>query len=240
MATAHISANKGDIAKRMVMVGDPLRAKMVAENFLENPKLINEVRGMLGYTGTYKGTEVTVMGHGMGISSVGIYAYELFDQYGVEVIIRAGSAGSFKSDVNLRDVVIGEIAYTDSSNFGLAYGEKRNFNESSKEVIDQLKKAKDELKLKSKIIEGNILSSQWFYKSHSIPEMNTLVQDNNILAVEMEAYALNAIAKTLGKKTATILTISDHVLKREELPALERQESFKDMMSIALTAVIKL
>lgn len=239
MATPHIKADKNDIAKVMVMVGDPLRAKMVAEKFLENPKLINQVRGMLGYTGKYNGKDVTVMGHGMGISSIGIYAYELFDQYDVDVILRAGSCGSLETNIKVRDIIISELAYTDSANFGLAYGEKRNFNESDKDLMKLILDTKEKLNLKSNIHIGNILSSQWFYKSNPLPEVDKLIKDNKILAIEMEAYALNAIAKALGKKSATILTVSDHIVTGESLLAEERQKSFIDMIKLSLEAITK-
>jgi purine-nucleoside phosphorylase len=160
MATAHISASKGEIAKTMVMVGDPLRAKMIATTFLKDAKEINNVRGMLGYTGTFEGKQVTVMGHGMGISSIGIYAYELFDIYGVESIIRAGSCGSFKKEIELGDIIIQDKSYTDSINFGEAYGEKEIFNFASKELMAAVKESKESLNLETKIHEGNIMSSQ--------------------------------------------------------------------------------
>ncbi|BCN32804.1 purine-nucleoside phosphorylase [Anaeromicropila herbilytica] len=228
--TPHNGAKSGEIAKTVLMPGDPLRAKFIAENFLEDYTCFNTVRNMFGYTGTYKGKKVSVMGGGMGIPSIGIYSYELYSFYGVESIIRIGSAGGFADDVKVRDVVIGMAAST-NSNFAAQYqlpGTLAPVADFS--LLRKAVEVAEEKKISVKV--GNILSSDTFYDANT--EANDKWKAMGVLAVEMEAAGLYMNAAKLGKKALCILTISDHLYTGEALPAEERQVSFKEMMEIAL------
>ena len=230
MSTPHIKAEKGDFAPTVIMPGDPLRAKYIAENFLEDYKLVNEVRGMLGYTGKYKGKEVSVMGSGMGIPSIGIYSYELFDQYGVENIIRVGSCGAYTDKVRVRDVILVQAACT-NSNFAAQYGLNGTFAPIADfDLLLAAKKAADGMGIKTAV--GNIFSSDVFYEGG---EGWKKWAEMGVLGVEMESAALYMNAAKLGKKALTILTVSDHfVIKGEDTTSEEREKSFTDMMKIAL------
>ena len=230
MSTPHIKAEKGDFAPTVLMPGDPLRAKFIAENFLEDYKLVNEVRGMLGYTGKYKGKEVSVMGSGMGIPSIGIYSYELFDQYGVENIIRVGSCGAYTDKVRVRDVILVQAACT-NSNFAAQYGLNGTFAPIADfDLLLAAKKAADGMGIKTAV--GNIFSSDVFYEGG---EGWKKWAEMGVLGVEMESAALYMNAAKLGKKALTILTVSDHfVIKGEDTTSEEREKSFTDMMKIAL------
>ena len=230
MSTPHIKAEKGDFAPTVLMPGDPLRAKFIAENFLEDYKLVNEVRGMLGYTGKYKGKEVSVMGSGMGIPSIGIYSYELFDQYGVENIIRVGSCGAYTDKVRVRDVILVQAACT-NSNFAAQYGLNGTFAPIADfDLLQAAKKAADGMGIKTAV--GNIFSSDVFYEGG---EGWKKWAEMGVLGVEMESAALYMNAAKLGKKALTILTVSDHfVIKGEDTTSEEREKSFTDMMKIAL------
>lgn len=228
--TPHISAKSEDIAETVLMPGDPLRAKYIAENFLENSFCFNSVRNMLGFTGTYKGKKISVMGGGMGIPSIGIYSYELFNFYKVEKIIRIGTAGAISSAVNLRDIVIGMGACT-NSNYAVQYGLSGTFSPIAD--YDLLKTACDcSLKFGFKFKVGNVLSSDNFYSD----DKDALSRWNKmgVLAVEMEAAGLYMNAARAGKKALCILTISDCPLRGESLSSDERQNGFTDMMKIAL------
>lgn len=231
MATPHNEANKGDFAKTVLMPGDPLRAKYLAEHYLDDVRQVNGVRGMLGYTGTYKGKDVSIMGSGMGMPSIGIYSYELYTQYGVENIIRIGSAGSLQKDVHIRDVVIAQGACTDSA-WAHQYQLPGTFSAISS--YDLLEKAVTEAKKKDVTYHvGNIMSSDLFY--HADPEPAARWGTMGVLAVEMESYALFSTAAYLGKKALTLLTISDSMVNDEpETTAEEREKTFTDMMEIAL------
>lgn len=232
--TPHISAKKGDFAKTVLMPGDPLRAKFIAENFLENPRLVNNVRGIQGYTGTYKGTEVSVMASGMGMPSIGIYSYELFSAYGVENIIRVGSAGGMQYSVKLRDIVIGMGACT-NSNYATQYRLNGTFAPiCSYALLEKCVGVAKELKLPYHV--GNILSSDTFYSDDTDTDWGKM----GVLAVEMEAAALYMNASRLGKNALAICTISDHLLTKEETTSEERQKTFTDMMVLALETAIKL
>ncbi len=237
MATPHISANKEDIAKIVVMPGDPLRAKLFAEKHMENPRQINNVRGMLGFTGTIDGKEVTVMGHGMGLDSIGIYSFELYKFYDVETIIRFGSCGSYNNDVNVWDLIIADKAYT-ASNFGDGYGfAGQDTIEATPELVEIAKKAAEGLgETKGNIVTTTVNSSMWFYKTHNVDQPEEFVA-KGIDVVEMEAYSLYAIAKALGKKALTILTVSDHIVKEEYTTSEERQTGFNDMFRVLKTIV---
>lgn len=237
MATAHNAANKGDIAKTVLMPGDPLRAKFIAETFLDNPKLFNTVRNMFGYTGTYKGKEVSVMGSGMGMPSIGIYSYELFTEYGVENIIRIGSAGSYSADLDVYDVIITDKAWTDSSYAEVQNGEKSRTLEGSKELNELLQQCADELDIPVK--HGIIHSSDVFYRDAAEGYWKDILKDTGAQAVEMESFALFHNANVLNKNAACILTISDSFVTNEATTPEERQDSFTNMMKIALEAAIK-
>jgi purine-nucleoside phosphorylase len=230
MGTPHNAAKPGDIAKTVLMPGDPLRAKYIAENFLEDVVCFNTVRNMFGYTGTYKGKRVSVMGGGMGMPSIGIYSYELYNFYDVESIIRIGSAGGIGDDIKVRDVIIGMGASTDSN-----YAEQYKLPGTFAPLADfsLLRKAVEAAEEKNiKVVVGNILSSDHFYNDYE--KTNGLWKKMNITAVEMEAAALYMIAARANKKALCILTVSDHVFTGESLPAEERQTSFREMMEIAL------
>lgn len=228
--TPHIGAAKEQIAKTVLMPGDPLRAKFIAETFLENAECVNTVRNMLAYTGEYQGKKVTVFGGGMGMPSVGIYTYELFNFYDVEKIIRIGTAGALSDNVNLRNVVVGVGASTDS-----AYAKQFNLPGIYAPTADfELARAAVETgeKLGITTVAGNILSSDIFYND----DEDTLKKwaKMGILAVEMEAAALYMNAARAGKKALCLLTISDAPFRGESLSVEDRQTGFTDMMKIAM------
>lgn len=230
MSTPHNKANVGDIAKTVLMPGDPLRAKYIAEEFLDNVVCFNTVRNMFGYTGTYKGKPLSVMGHGMGMPSMGIYSYELYDQYEVENIIRIGSAGGLSDGVDLMDIVIAMGASTNSN-----YASQYKLPGILAPIADfgLLRMAVEVAEKKQcKVQVGNILSSDTFYTDD--PKDNDLWKRMHVLAVEMESAALYYNAARLGKKALCILTISDHLYSGKELSAEERQTGFRQMMEIAL------
>ena len=228
--TAHNSANAGDFAKTVLMPGDPLRAKYIAETYLENPRQVNAVRNMFGYTGTYKGKEISVMGGGMGMPSIGIYSYELFNFYDVDQVIRIGSAGAFQDNIKLMDVVIGMGACTDS-NYAYQYGLPGTFAPIAD--YELLNRAVETAKRQgTNVVVGNVLSSDVFYNAMS--NVNDLWRDMGVLAVEMEAAALYMNAAKAGKKALCMLTISDHLYTGESLSAEDRQLGFGKMMEIAL------
>lgn len=230
MSTPHICAQKGEIAKTVLMPGDPLRAKYIAENFLDSVKCYNTVRNMFGYTGTYKGKEISVQGSGMGIPSIGIYSFELFSEYEVDNIIRIGSAGAIADKVNLRDIVIGIGACTNSN-----YAEQYNLpgtycSIASYELVE---KAVAQAKaIGANYWTGNILSSDTFYDD----DVDVLKKwaKMGVLAVEMEAAGLYMNAARLGKKALAIATISDCPLRGESTTSQEREQTFTQMMEIAL------
>ena len=229
MPTPHNNAKKGDIAKTVLMPGDPLRAKFIAENYLENPVCYNEVRGMLGYTGTYKGVPVSVQGSGMGMPSIGIYSWELLNEYGVENIIRVGTAGAVADSVQLRDVVIGMSASTNSA-YASQYRLPGTYAPTASWSLLSAAVKAAEAKGSSFHV-GNILSSDTFYDdADSLADW----QKMNVLAIEMEAAALYMNAARAGKNALCILTVSDCPLKGLSTTAEERQTTFRDMMEIAL------
>ena len=235
MATPHNTAEKGDIAKTVLMPGDPLRAKFIAENYLTDAKCFNEVRGMLGFTGTYEGKEVSVMGHGMGMPSIGIYTYELYHFYDCENIIRIGSAGSLQENVNVKDLVFAMAASSDSS-YGNQYRLPGSFSPAADfGLLEKAVAAARELGVTFHV--GNVLSTDVFYRNDNI---NDLYRDMGVLACEMESAALYMNAAEAKKKALTILTVSDHLYKNESMSAEERQTSFRDMMEVALRTAIRL
>jgi len=230
MGTPHNAAGKGEIAKTVLMPGDPLRAKFIAETYLEEVTCFNTVRNMFGYTGNYKGKRISVMGHGMGMPSIGIYSYELFDQYDVDQIIRIGSAGGLADDVELMDIVIAMGASTNSN-----YASQYKLPGTIAPIADYelLRKAVEVAEERNcKVRVGNVLSSDTFYTDDK--DANDLWKKMHVLAVEMEAAALYCNAARLGKKALCILTISDHLYSGKELSAAERQTGFRQMMEIAL------
>lgn len=235
--TPHISAQKSDFAKTVLMPGDPLRSKFIAETFLENPVLINNVRGVQGYTGTWKGVPVTVMASGMGIPSIGIYSYELYNFYDVDNIIRIGSAGALSDDLKLMDIVAGQGACTDSNfvhQFGLngTFAPIADFTLLS-EAVAAAKERGVELKV------GNILSSDNFY-DHDGFDSHDLWKNMGVLAVEMESAGLYMNAARAGKRALCICTISDHIYRPEALSSEDRQNSFTQMMEIALDTAVRM
>lgn len=231
MGTPHNSAEKGDIARKVLMPGDPLRAKYIAETYLENPKCFNTVRNMFGYTGTYKGKEISVMGHGMGMASVGIYTYELYHFYDVEEIIRIGSAGGLAPQMDVRDIVIAMGACTDS-NYAYQYRLPGTFAPIAD--YELLSRAVETAKRQgTKVHVGNVLSTDVFYNDD--PSVGESWQKMGVLAVEMESAALYMNAARAGKKALCILTISDLLNGgKSELTPEERQTGFNKMMEIAL------
>ena len=236
MATPHNTAEKGDFAKTVLMPGDPLRAKFIAETYLENPKLVNNVRGVQGYTGTYKGVPVSVMASGMGMPSMAIYSYELFNFYGVENILRVGSAGAVSMELKVRDIVLGQGACTSSSmqdNFGV----RGHFAPiGSWDLLKCAAEVCEERKLRYKA--GNLISSDIFYNDD--PSFNQPFVNLGALAVEMEAATLYMNAARAGKKALAICTISDHILTGEATTAEERQTTFHDMMEVALEVAVRM
>ncbi len=234
--TPHIKATSADFAPTVLMPGDPLRAKFVAENFLENARLVNNVRGIQGYTGTYKGKPVSVMASGMGMPSIGIYSYELFNFFGVENIIRIGSAGGLAESIQLRDVIIGMGACTNSC-YQEQYGLGGNFAPIAS--YELLKKAVEEAeKIGVRYQVGNLLSSDIFYNAN--PNFNDPWCKMGVLGVEMEAAALYMNAAAAGKRALAICTVSDHIIRGEALDADSRQNTFTDMMEIALNVAISM
>ena len=234
--TPHNNAKKGDIAKTVLMPGDPLRAKVIAEKYLTNPVCFNTVRNMFGYTGEYKGVKVSVMGSGMGMPSIGIYSYELYTQYEVENIIRIGSAGGMAEGVKLRDLIFAVGACTDS-NYASQYKLPGTFSPTAS--FNLLRTAAEEAeKLGVEYKVGNMLSSDCFYNDNT--EANAAWIKMGVLAVEMEAAALYMNAARLKKNALAMCTVSDLVDGSASLSAEDRQNTFNDMMVVALETAIKL
>ncbi len=234
--TPHNSAKSGEIAKTVLMPGDPLRARFIAENYLDNPALVNNVRGVQGYTGLWKGAQVTVMASGMGIPSIGIYSYELFNFYGVENIIRIGSAGAISEELKVRDIVLGLGACT-NSNFASQFDLPGTFAPTASYKLIKIAEEEAE-KLGVKPVVGNILSSDSFYDDR--PDAIMRWKRMGVLAVEMEAAGLYLNAARANRHSLAICTISDHVITGEALDSEAREKSFTDMMEIALTTALRL
>lgn len=235
--TPHIAAKKEDIAKTVLMPGDPLRAKFIAETFLENPVLVNNVRGVQGHTGTWKGIPVTVMASGMGIPAIGIYSYELYNFYDVENIIRIGSAGAMRDDLKLMDIVAAQAACTDSN-----FAHQFELNGTFAPIADYTLLSNCVAAAKEKGIDmkvGNILSSDNFYSPVGLDD-STKWRDMGVMAVEMEAAGLYMNAARAGKRALCICTISDHLYRSEALSSEERQLSLTQMIEIALDTAVKM
>ncbi len=240
--TPHIDAKPGDFGKTVLMPGDPLRAKFIAENFLENPVLVNNVRGVQGHTGTYKGVKVSVMASGMGMPAIGIYSHELFNFFDVENIIRVGSAGAIQEDIHLYDLVLAEGACTDS-NYAAQFHLPGTFAPiASFELLSKAVEAAKEQGARYHV--GNVNSSDVFYGDHiGVPEgldSTYGLRKMGVMALEMEAAALYMNAARYGKRALCICTISDHILTGELTSAQERQTSFTTMMKVALETAAKM
>lgn len=238
MSTAHNQANIGEIAKVVLMPGDPLRAKYIAEKFLENPIQFNTVRNMFGYTGTYKGKQISVMGSGMGMPSIGIYSYELYKFYGVESIIRIGSAGAYTDTLDLFDLVLAESAWSESTFASAQNGDTSDKQYPSKELNKAIEDSAVELGKKINI--ECIHSSDVFYHEDNVAGHEEFYKEHGCVCVEMESFALFSNAKVLGKKAACLLTISDSLVTHAGTTAEEREVSFTNMMEVALNAACKI
>jgi purine-nucleoside phosphorylase len=234
MATPHINAKPGDFAETVLFPGDPLRAKFIAETFLEDARLVTDVRNMLGYTGTYKGKPVSVMGSGMGIPSCSIYAKELITEYGVKNLIRVGSAGAVSTDVKVRDVVIAMGACTDSAVNRTRFKGNDFAAIASYKLLKKVVDAAD--KLNYPVNVGNCFSADLFYTPDV--EMFDVMEKMGVLAVEMEAAGLYGVAAEYGANALAVLTISDHIRTGESTSSDERQTSFRDMMEITLESLL--
>ncbi len=230
MATPHNKAAVGEIAEKILLPGDPLRAKYIAENFLTDVKQFNAVRNMFGYTGKYNGKEVSVMGTGMGVPSIGIYSYELIHTYGVKNLIRIGSCGAYQPEIRLFDLIFAQAASTDS-NYAIQYGLKGTYSAiSSWELLSKAVRIAEEKE--KRYFVGNIMTSDIFY--HADPEDWKRWAKMGILAVEMESYALFCNAAQAGVNALTILTVSDSLVHQTLTTTEEREKSFTDMMEVAL------
>lgn len=237
MSTPHISAQPGDFAKTVLMPGDPLRAKFIADTFLQDVRQVTGVRGMLGFTGTYQGRPISVMGSGMGMPSIGIYSYELFKFYDVDSIIRIGSAGSYTTKAKLFDVVLANSAVSESSYAKVQSGYDKDYTLPSAQLNAKLRASAEKLGIP--LIEGGVHSSDVFYRQPSDEQptyWEKLRDERDCVCVEMESFALFANAATLGKNAACLLTISDSFVAPEITTPEQRQKSFTDMMKVALGA----
>ena len=234
MATPHINAPDGAFADVVLMPGDPLRAKYIAETFLDNAHQVTDVRGMLGFTGSYRGRPVSVMGHGMGIPSCSIYTRELITEYGVTRIIRVGSCGAVRDDVKLRDVVIGMGASTDSRVNRLRFKDHDFAALADFDLVRHAHQAARTLGIAVKV--GNIFSADLFYSPD--PDMFTVMKKYGIVGVEMEAAGIYGVAAEFGARALTICTVSDHILRGEQTSSQERQSTFNEMIRIALEAIL--
>lgn len=234
--SVHIGAKQGEIADKILLPGDPLRAKFIAETFLEDSKLYNEVRGMYGYTGTYKGERISVQGTGMGVPSISIYVNELIQSYDVKKLIRVGTCGAIQKDVKVRDVILAQGATTDSKMNQLIF---KGIDYAPIADFDLLKNAYDAgLDKGLNLRVGNVFTSDTFYRDNA-KEVNELLAKYQVLAIEMETTALYTLAAKYGRQALSVLTVSDHIVTGEETSAEERQTTFNEMMEIALDAVIK-
>ena len=230
--TPHNQAKLGEIAKNVLMPGDPLRAKFIAETFLTNVKQVNSVRNMLAFTGEYKGKEITVMASGMGMPSIGIYSYELYSVYGVENIIRVGSAGAYSGELKVYDVVLADSAWSESSYAHTQNGYDKDIILPSEELNEKIKDAAKRLEIPLHV--SRIHSSDVFYREGEPNYYKTLCEKKGVSCVEMESFALFHNARVLGKKAACLLTISDSFVTKEVTTAEERQTAFVNMMKVAL------
>ena len=233
--TPHISCDKQDIASVVIMPGDPKRVEYIVKNYLTDYKLVNDIRKECGYTGYYKGKRVTIFSSGMGIASMGIYSYELFKFYDVDVIIRVGSAGSYSRDLNLNDIQLVTESYSTSNYQRELDNIETNTVSASKEVNDVIFSTSKELGVDVRL--GKVHSTEAFYNNLDISKLHDI---NGCLSVEMESYSLLSNAKYLGKKASTLLTISDSLITHEELTSKERETTFDKMITLSLESCLKL
>jgi len=235
--TPHINAPKDGFAKTVLMPGDPLRAKHIAETYLKNAVLVNDIRGVQGYTGEYKGKKISVMASGMGIPSIGIYSYELYHAYDVDNIIRVGTCGALLKDINVRDIIVGTGACTDS-NYAANFGLNGTISAvGSFEILKKVDEKTKEMKFENKVRFGQLFSTDVFYKD----KPDTLDWAKiGVIAVEMEAYALYLNAARAGKRALSICAVSDNIVSHQELTAEERSKSVNDMIELALEVAISL
>lgn len=233
--SVHISAKKGEIAKTVLMPGDPLRAKYIADNFLTDVTLVSKTRNVFFFTGKYKGKEITVGASGMGFPSIGIYSYELFTEYEVDTIIRIGTCGAYTTDLKLFDILNVEKAASESTYAKFAWEIEEEAISNQGDAFDKINQTASELNLNVK--STNIHSSDIFYRKN--PAVPAIAEKYNCLAVEMEAFALFANAKYLGKNAATILTVSDIIPTKEEISADQREQALRRMMELSLETALK-
>lgn len=234
--SVHIGAKPGDIAETILLPGDPLRAKYIAENFLENVTCYNEVRGMYGFTGSYKGKDISVQGTGMGVPSISIYVNELIQSYDVQNLIRVGTCGAIQKDVKVRDVILASTSSTDSQMNRMVFG---GIDYAPTADFDLLKKAYDTGTEKGLALRvGNVFTSDSFYRDN-MKELMALLDQYNVLGVEMETTALYTLAAKFNRKALSVLTVSDHIITGEETTAQERQTTFNEMIEVSLEAAIK-
>ena len=238
MATPHNQAEKGQIAKTVLMPGDPLRAKYIAENFLTEVQQFNEVRNMYGYTGKYQGREVSVMGSGMGMASMGIYSYELFKFYDVDAIIRVGSTGSYSERLPMKSVALVKGSYSESTYALAQSGDTDKMQYPDEELNQLIESVSQEVSIP--VVKTNTHSSDVFYYEGDLEQPEKMVEEQDALCVEMESFALFHNAKVLNKKAACLLTVSDSLSTNEHLSADERQTSFNEMITLALESAIRL
>ena len=240
MSTPHNEANKGDIAKTVVMPGDPLRAKYIAENFMENYKLVNQVRGMYAYTGTYKGKELTVMAHGMGMPSIGIYTYELFKFYDVENIIRIGSCGGYKPELKLFDIILSKNVFSESNYALTLNNDDCHIVSSSKELNNIIQNTAEESNVK--MVTGNTVCTDCFdvYMTDVNKFLNRIPDGFDPVSAEMEAFALFYNAKLLNKKAACLMSVVDSKFIKDVATPEERQTGLNTMIKLALDSAIKI
>lgn len=232
--TPHIQSKKGEIAKIVLMPGDPLRAEFIANNYLQDVKKVNSIRNMLMFTGTYKGKEVSICGSGMGVPSIGIYSYELYKFYDVDTIIRVGSSGAYTKDLALYDVVLVTQAYSDSTSFSkLVANDDTHVTYASKKINDKIKLSAQNLNIT--LHEERTHSSDVFYSARSLEDT---IKDTQATCVEMESTGLFTNAKATGKNAACLLSISDHLITAEETTAQQRQTTFDDMIKVALESIL--
>lgn len=236
----HNEAKIGEIAKNVLMPGDPMRAKYIAENFLEDYKLVNQVRGMYAFTGKYKGKEVTIMASGMGMPSIGIYSYELYKFYGVENIIRIGSCGGHVEKLNVLDIVLVDKAYTEGNFAKNMTGNECHLVDSSSKLNDIIESTAREMN--QKYVKGNMACTECFdpYLDDPMSFTNRIPKEYNAMGSEMECFALFYTAKHLGKNAACLLTVSDSLCFKEELTSQQRQLSMNNMIKLALESAIKI
>jgi purine-nucleoside phosphorylase len=242
MVTPHIGAKDGAFAKTVIMPGDPLRAKHIVETFLDDYELVTDVRGMLGFTGHYKGKRVSVMASGMGMPSAGIYSYELYTEYGVENIIRVGTAGSYSADLNVGDTFLAEKAFSQSSFAKVQNGNTSEYLDASKMLDDKIKEVAKEKGMK--LATGTLNSSDVFYRmtepKNGVPYWQTLRDEKGVKVVEMESFALYNTADVLGKNATCLVTVSDSLVTCEDTNAEQRPKTFSEMIILALETAIKL